>query len=106
MYRDEIIDGIAWVVIFKEGRSWFAEAYWPDDGGYDEGYVFDGFDLEMMEDAAKRDHKAICINGYYNGFGEDFTLADIENKILYFYEGRMNQLHGDFLECMVVRPEQ
>jgi hypothetical protein len=103
-YRDEIIDGIAWVAIFKRGRSWSAEAYWPEDGSYEDGYVFDGFEIQLMEEIAQIDHKAICINGYYMGFGEDFTLEDIENKVRYFYEERRNQLSGDFLECMVVRP--
>lgn len=34
-------------------------------------------------------------------FSEDFTLQEIENKILYFYYGRMNQLDGDFLGALV-----
>lgn len=102
-YRDEIVDGIAWVAIYKVGRSWCAECAWPENGGYDEGYVFDADDLEAFESIAKIDHKAICFNGYYMGFGEDFTNEEIENKVLYFYEGRMNQLQGDFLDCMVIK---
>lgn len=27
-YRDEIMDGIAWVAIWKEGKSWKAQAFW------------------------------------------------------------------------------
>lgn len=27
-YRDEIMDGIAWVAIWKTGRSWNAKAFW------------------------------------------------------------------------------
>lgn len=100
-YRDEIIDGIAWVTIWKNGRSWNASAVWPEDGGYDEGYILHRDDLAELKAISTLDHKAICINGYYMGFGEDFTLEDIANKILYFYEGRMNQLFGDFLQCFV-----
>lgn len=105
MYRDEIIDGIAWVVIYKKDRSWFASAYWPEDGGYDDGYLFDSFDVDEMERIAEMDKKAICINGYYNGFGEDFTLEEIENKVLWFYEERRMQLNGDFLECYAIKSE-
>lgn len=101
-YRDEIVDGCAWVIIYKEGRSWNAEAYWAEDGDYDNGYTFDSDAVAAMERIAKADHKAICINGYYMGFGEDFTNDDLANKVQWFYEGRMNQLQGDFLECFVV----
>ena len=105
-YRDEIIDGIQWVVIFKEGRSWDARYFCVEDGDYDNGYIFDKKDYAEMQRIAQLDHKAICINGYYMGFGEDFTLRNIEDKILYFYDGRMNTLAGDFLDCMVIPPEQ
>lgn len=27
-YADEIRDGIAWVIVWKTGRSWNAEAFW------------------------------------------------------------------------------
>lgn len=100
-YRDEIRDGIAWVVVYKEGRSWNAKAVWPDDGDYEDGYTLDKGDLEELISISRLDGKAICFNGYYCGFGEDFTLADIENKILGFYMDRRMQLTGDFLECMV-----
>lgn len=101
-YRDEIIDGIAWVAIYKEGRSWNAKAYWAEDGDYDNGFVFESDVVEALEEISRTDHKAICINGYYMGFGEDFTIDEIANKVQYFYEARRNQLQGDFLECFVV----
>ena len=31
------------------------------------------------------------------GFGEDFTLKEMEDKILWMYTERLNQLKGDFL---------
>lgn len=101
-YREEVIDGIAWVVFFKRGRSWDAQAFWSDDGDYDSGFIFDSDDMEAMNAIAKLDHKAICINGYYMGFGEDFTVEEITNKVLWYYEERRCQLAADFLECYVV----
>lgn len=103
--KDEICDSIAWVVIYKEGRSWNAEAFWNEDGSYDDGLVFGAEDYARLNEIAAIDSKAICINGYYMPFGEDFTLAEIEAKVLYFYSERRNQLQGDFLDCMVVKPE-
>ena len=105
-FRDEIRDGIAWVVVYKEGRSWNAKAVWPDDGDYDEGYTLDVGDLEELVYISKIDNKAICFNGYYCGFGEDVTLTDMENKILGFYQDRRLQLEGDFLECMVCNRDE
>lgn len=102
-YRDEIVDGIAWVAIYKTGRSWNAVAVWPEDGGYDEGYILDECDLAELKAISCLDYKAICFNGYYMGFGEDFTNDELAAKVQWFYEGRMNQLQGDFLECMVVK---
>lgn len=101
-YRDEIVDGIAWVVIYKEGRSWNASAFWAEDGDYDDGFVFDSYDQEEMDRIAEVDRKAICFNGYYMGFGEDFTNDEIANRVLYFYEARRHLLKGDFLECFAI----
>lgn len=100
-YRTEIVDGIAWIVIWKKGRSWNAAAFWPEDGSYDDGYTFDRYDLEAMKMISFLDFKAVCFNGYY--FGEDFTNDEIADRILYFYEMRRVQLKGDFLDCWVIQ---
>ena len=103
-YRDEIVDGgNTWVAIFKTGRSWNAQAFYPEGGNHEDGFVFDGFDVEEMENIVEKDHKAICINGYYTNWKE-LSLSELENKISYFYNQRLHQLHGDFLECMVIPP--
>ena len=94
---DTIAEGIAWVVIYKEGRGWKSGAFWEEDGSYDEGLVFSADDMERLRSISQTDHKAICINGYYMGFGEDFTRKEMEDKILWMYEERLNQLKGDFL---------
>lgn len=102
-YRDEICGGIPWVVVYKQGRSWYAKAFWPEDGEYDTGYIFDREDLQELEEIACVDPKAICFNGYYMGFDDDFTTVEIEAKIRRFYTQRFNQLQTDFLDYMVVK---
>ena len=92
-----IADGIAWVTIYKDGRSWKSASFWEEDGSYDEGLVFSADDMEELRNISQIDNKAICINGYYMGFGEDFTLKEMEDKILWMYTERLNQLKGDFL---------
>ena len=49
-YRDEICGGIPWVVVYKQGRSWYAKAFWPEDGEYDTGYTFDSDDIRELEE--------------------------------------------------------
>ena len=38
--------------------------------------------MKELQRISQIDHKAICINGYYMGFGEDFTLKEMEDMIL------------------------
>lgn len=104
-HRDELVDGIAWLAFYKDGRSWGAGVFWPVGGDYDNGFVFSQEDYESMKSISSVDPKAVCINGYYMPFGEDFVLEEIENKILYFYEFRLNQLIGDFMNGLVIPPD-
>lgn len=108
-YKEEILDGIAWVCIWKEKRSWYAEAFWPEDGDYDYGYFFNEDDTERMKEILKTDHKAICINGYYGGFGdtEDVssyynTIPAIEERVFWKYTNRYSQL-DHFVEGFIIK---
>lgn len=87
-YRDEIMDGIAWVAIWKTGRSWNAKAFWLDS---DTDTIAD----DEMEDAkaiVAEDAGAIFINEYYCAQMGDGTLQDIVTGIRFHYENRFNQL--------------
>ena len=100
--RYEICNNIAWVAIYKEGRSWAAEAFYPEDGDYENEYVFDEYALNRMKEIVDTDHKEICVNGDYMGGLEDFTLDELENRILWFYETRLHQLKGDFMDGYII----
>ncbi len=114
-HRDEIVGGSAWVAIWKDGRSWEAQAFYPAGGSYEYGYDFSPQDYEAMMAISGADHKAICVNGQYTAEyfddGEiDWRLGElsvdaIEEKLLYFYEARLKQLKGDFLDGFVCPPE-
>ena len=106
-YAGEIQDGIAWVAVWKQGRSWNAEAFWPEDGCYDDGYVFECEDMERMNEILKIDSKAIMINGYYTNCGvytDDgaTTIADMISGIEWNYYDRHNQLIG-FYDSWVIK---
>ncbi len=106
-YKGDIEDGCCWVAIWKEGRSWRGEAFYQEDGGYNEGYRFTVEDMERMQDIIKADHKAVMLNGYYTNCGahEDggaVPLADIIAGVEWNYYNRLNQLFG-FYDCMVIK---
>uniref|UniRef100_UPI003FED3FDA hypothetical protein n=1 Tax=Candidatus Fimenecus sp. TaxID=3022888 RepID=UPI003FED3FDA len=88
-WADEIRDGIAWVIVWKTGRSWNAEAFWLncDD---------DTFELEDLDRARKildQDPNAVMLNGYYCGhFGEDMSAAELAAGIRWHYENGYNLL--------------
>ena len=102
----EICNGVAWVALYRDGRSWQAEAFYPESGDYETGYVLSEDDYREIERIKEIDHKAICINGFYMGGLEDFSLKELEDKILYFYEDRLHQLQGDFIGGLVVPFEE
>ena len=99
---DNLIDGIAWIVFYKDGRSWEYACFYEESGSYDEGLVFSEEDMNELREISKKDSKAICINGYYMGFAAELPLKASEEKILWMYNERLNQLKGDFLGGLTI----
>lgn len=99
--KDLLDEGLEWVAIYKEGRSWNYHNFFPTDGSYDDGYELDEDDLVELYKAGATDGKAICINGFYMAI-DNMPVYRIIDKIEYFYNNRLNQLDSDFLKCMVV----
>lgn len=104
-YAEEIRDGIAWVIIWKTGRSWHAESVWLNQDS-------DTFELEDLSTAAEileQDPNAVMVNGYYCGhFGENMTIAELEAGILWHYEGGCNLLKNStaFPPEPIPRPDE
>lgn len=90
-WADELRDGIAWVIVWKTGRSWNAQAVWlncDDD-------TFEPEDLELARKVLEQDPNAVMLNGYYCGhFGEDMTVAELAAGIRWHYDNGYNQLDG------------
>ena len=63
-------EGIAWIVVWKTGRSWNCEAFYPD---YDEktgAFAFDECDLEAIDEIRAADPLAAIVNSCYCNLGE------------------------------------
>lgn len=103
-YADEIRDGIAWVIIWKTGRSWHAESVWLNQ----DSDTFELEDLSTATEILEQDPNAVMVNGYYCGhFGENMTIAELEAGILWHYEGGCNLLKDStaFPPEPIPRPE-
>lgn len=103
-YAEEIRDGIAWVIIWKTGRSWHAESVWLNQ----DSDTFELEDLSTATEILEQDPNAVMVNGYYCGhFGENMTIAELEAGILWHYEGSRNLLKDStaFPPEPIPRPE-
>lgn len=88
-WADELREGIAWVIVWKSGRSWNATAVWlnPDDD------TFELEDLEQAREILDQDPNAVMLNGYYCGhLGENMTVAELAVGICWHYENGYNLL--------------
>ena len=86
---DLIREGIAWLVVWKSGRSWDAEAFWLNT-------ETDGFEPEdepRVREISLADPHAVMLNGYYCGhLGEDMNAEEIADGILWHYDNGCNKL--------------
>lgn len=87
-YRDEIMDGIAWVAIWKTGRSWNAKAFWLNL----ETERIEDEEMEEAREIVAADPKAIFINEYYTAHMGEGKLDEIVEGIRFMYENEYNLL--------------
>ncbi len=92
-YKDDLIDGIQWVVFWKNGRSWHADTIFTeiDDDNPDPEYDPISTDTKAYLQAIyNQDNKAIILNGYYgSSFYADEPLAEWVNHVRYCYESQL-----------------
>lgn len=87
-YEDEIMGGIAWVAIWKTGRSWNAKAFWLNF----ETDMIEDEDMKEAQEIVKADANAIFVNEYYTAHMGEGTLEDIMEGIRFHYEKGFNLL--------------
>ena len=90
-YADDIRDGIAWVIVWKQGRGWQAMPVWLDC----DTNRFTPEDCDEARRILEIDPNAVILNGYYCGhFAEDMTNAEIADGIRWHYENGCNLLRN------------
>ena len=91
-YQEELRDGIAWVVFWREGRSWNGEDFYLDAG--------DSLTAEQksrLEEIRQNDPAAVILNSYYCGYlAGDMTVDELTAGVRRHYENGYNDVE-DFI---------
>lgn len=92
---EEARDGIAWIVVYKEGCGWKATCYWPDFTDDLGRFDFDPDDLAEVKVALAIDPNAIFVNSWYTNLGpteEEMTIETLAAALRWQYESHFNLL--------------
>ena len=91
-YQEELRDGIAWIVFWREGRSWNGEDFYLDAG--------DSLTVEQksrLEEIRQKDPAAVILNSYYCGYlAGDMTVDELTAGVRRHYENGYNDV-TDFI---------
>ena len=96
MDADSIRDGIAWLIVYRDGKGWGSACVYSDlwNGAWED------CDRETAADILEIDKNAIAVNGYYCGRLGD-TVNELENGIRWHYQNGCNLLRDYFLNIDV-----
>lgn len=72
---DAVKDGIAWIAIWKKGRSWFGKTFFPDYSPQNDGISFCAEDLKELELIKDADANACLLNAEYHNLGGMDTMT-------------------------------
>lgn len=92
-FLEEARDGIAWIAVYKVGRSWYAEDVWPDLEG-DSSLSFCPDDVSLLRSVLVCDPNAILVNGYYCNLGplDEMSVDTLSAALLWQYSCSYNLL--------------
>lgn len=98
-YKEELREGIEWIVFWKEGRSWESTHFITELDDEANEFLLPE-DIAELEAIQKKDPQAIALNGEYSGFvGADLTIAQLEAGVRWQYENAGYRI-GNFIEEM------
>ena len=91
---EEARDGIAWIALYKEGRGWRADCFWPDFDEQTGSFKFEDYDLDDLKEILATDKGAILVNGYYYNLGpvEEMNRETLASALRWQYEEQYSRL--------------
>jgi len=63
-------DGIGWIALWRNGRSWSTFCVWPDVLNDSPELAFEDYEIEILQNILRIDPKAILVNSYYCNLGD------------------------------------
>ena len=89
--RENIYDaafGVCWFAIWKNGRSWNMESFYPEYDERKDAFKMDNDDIARIREILSEDYSAKFVNGYYCNIGtmEEMTVASLTDGLLFQYE--------------------
>ena len=91
-------DGIGWIVLWKSGKGWTSEAFWPDDVDDNGNPTFDDFDMEDLLNIVKKDPGAIIVNSYIHNLGD--TTCMTRDSLADFLRWQYNLQHSKVSDAL------
>ena len=93
-YQNDFRSGIAWLVFWREGRSWHGEAFHLDMSDY-----LYPEDKMLLAEIQATDPKAVVVNGYYSGYlGEEMNVDELAAGVRHHYENGLSNI-APFMEA-------
>lgn len=85
---DTARDGIGWIALWKEGRGWNTETFWPDYNEKENRLTFDEDDLTRIAEIFEADPNAILVNSYVHNLGgmESVTREELADALRWQYD--------------------
>ena len=71
--------GIGWIALWRIGRGWGAESFWPEYDEWSRCLRFDEYDEKRLREILKEDPDAIIVNSYTHNLG---GLGDLQREDL------------------------
>lgn len=89
---NEASEGIAWILVYKRGRSWTTESLYLDYNDRTHRFTLEKDQIDYFKSVLGDDNGAVLCNGYYDNLGdlENMTLASLMDGIQYQYNNRHN----------------
>ena len=78
---------IGWIALWREGRGWASEVFFPDYTERTGEFEIEPEDRERMEEIVARDESALLVNGWYMNLGslEDMTIESLTDALRWQY---------------------
>lgn len=92
-------DGIGWIAVWKNGRSWRTFTFWPDIDD-DGNAVFEGYEIEALQNILAIDRRAIIVNSWYHNLGDTtcMTRDSLADALRWQYD-LQHYMVSDVLSC-------